>query len=390
MFSDMTYPHLPYAITEAYCLIFAVTVWYRLNNSIGTEHEIRQLHNMIYSYLGMLSMDIIWALTEDGILNPPHMLSASVNAAADISVSCGCYFWYRFIEDRLHYSSKRKKMLDNLTKIPIFTVCVIDIISIFTGWLFYIDTKNHYIETSLFAFQSIVNYFHLLVPTIYSLHKADKVHSKQERSEYRTYALYMIAPLISGLLEDVFPRVPLLALNIFMMILILFLMIQNKQIYNDALTGLNNRRRLNLFMEECLSKATADKPVLLFMMDINSFKSINDIYGHIEGDCALKTFSDVLRNVASKYYAFIARYGGDEFCFVTEASAYLPEKIISDIQNSLKEAQAEKIGQPDTYVLSVSVGYAVCDTEESNVDSIFEKADNMLYENKKKWHVENK
>ena len=83
---------------------------------------------------------------------------------------------------------------------------------------------------------------------------------------------------------------PLLGLSIFMMILILFLMIQNMQVYNDALTGLNNRRRLNQYLEDRLSKASPARPLLLFIMDINSFKSINDVYGHLEGDHALRFF----------------------------------------------------------------------------------------------------
>jgi diguanylate cyclase (GGDEF)-like protein len=63
--------------------------------------------------------------------------------------------------------------------------------------------------------------------------------------------------------------------------------------------------------------------MLLFMMDIDNFKSINDAYGHIEGDGALKAFSDAMKDVAIRYSAFIARYGGDEFCMVMDASGKL-------------------------------------------------------------------
>jgi len=78
----MTYPYLPYAITELYCLAFAVTVLFRLNSSMGTEHEVQQLRNMIYSFAGMLVFDILWALTEDALLQPPRLLNAFINALA--------------------------------------------------------------------------------------------------------------------------------------------------------------------------------------------------------------------------------------------------------------------------------------------------------------------
>ena len=382
----MTYPHLPYALTEAYCAVFAATVWLRLNSSIGTEHEVRQLRNMIYSYMGMLVTDILWALMEDGLIFLPHLLNAFVNAVTIMCVASGCYFWFRFIEDRAHFAFSSRKLLDSLLTIPILVLCVLDLISIFTGWIFYIDAEGHYQSTSLFTIHTATNYFYLLIPTVYSVWRAAKTRSRQERSEYRTYALYMIAPLIAGLLEDVFPLVPLLALNIFMMILILFLMIQNMQVYNDALTGLNNRRRLNQYLEEALSRASRERPVLLFIMDINSFKAINDVYGHLEGDNALKTFAGILKSVAVRYNAFIARYGGDEFCMVAESSGRTPEEIEADVHRSLRDSQGlqPKSGAP--YILSVSIGYAVCDKAAGEPDSVLATADELLYANKRKWH----
>lgn len=384
----MTNPYLPYAITEAYCIVFAVTVWLRMNSSMGSEHEVRQLRNMIYSYVGMLSTDIFWALSEGGILSLPLRLNAFLNAVTIMSVACGCYFWFRFIEDRLHFPLAAHKTLHALLCVPVLSLCALDLISIYTGWIFYIDAEGHYQSTSLFVIHTAVNYFYLVIPTSYSLYRACKTRSKQERAEYGTYALYMVAPLLSGLLEDTFPRVPLLALNIFMMILILFLMIQNMQVYNDALTGLNNRRRLNRYLEECLPRASARRPILLFIMDIDSFKAVNDDYGHQEGDRALKTFSGVLREVAARYSAFVARYGGDEFCMVMDAAGCAPEKVAEDIHRSLLDAQSRDAGAARPYTLTVSIGCAVCDSAESAPDAVLARADRRLYEEKQSWHAE--
>lgn len=378
----MASSHLPYVITEAYCAAFAATVWYRLNTSLGSEHEVRQLRNMIYCYLVMLVTDILWALTEDGLLDPPRLLNAAYNAVTIMAVTGGCYFWFRFIEDRLHFAAGRKKLLDTLMMVPLFLICALDLISVFTGWIFYIDADNCYQTSPLFWLQGVVNYIYLLIPTVYSICRAVRTRSRQDRAEYWTYSLYMIAPLLSGQLEDTFPGVPLLALNIFLMILILFLMIQNMQVYNDALTGLNNRRRLNKYLEECLPKS-ADRPVLLFIMDIDSFKSINDTWGHLEGDSALKTFSQVLRQVAAHYYGFIARYGGDEFCMVIEAAGRTPELVTEDIRRTL--AAARDARRP--YELTVSIGCAACAGEERSTEAALARADAALYEDKKKWHA---
>lgn len=384
----MTYPYLPYAITELYCLAFAVTVLFRLNSSMGTEHEVQQLRNMIYSFAGMLVFDILWALTEDALLQPPKLLNAFINALAIAAITCGCYFWYKYIEDRLHFMSAKNRTLNTLVAVPLLAVCALDLLSIFTGWMFIIDEQNHYRDMPLFTLQGIVNYFYLLIPTIYSVRAAIRAPSRQERAEARTYSLYMVAPLLSGLLESVFPYVPLLALNIFLIILILFLMIQSMQVNTDALTGLNNRRRLGQYLEERLTRASAERPILLFIMDINNFKQINDEYGHLEGDSALRAFSAVLRETAGRYYAFIARYGGDEFCLVMDAAGHAPEEIAGEIRASLQKTRIDT-DHAQSYSLTVSVGSTVCDGTERGPDAVLAEADRALYRNKKEWHAQN-
>jgi len=385
----MAYPYLSYAVTEAYCMIFAATVWFRLNSSIGSEHEVKQLRYMIYSYFGLLITDILWALSQDKLLQPPHLVSMLINAVADISVTGGCYFWFRFIEDRLHLRGSRNKLLNSLITVPLLLVCVLDLCTVFTGLMFTVDAENHYIENPIYRLASCINYLYLVVPTACSVFRALKARSRPERSEFWTYALYMFVPITASLLEDVFPYVPLVAVNIFLMILVLFLMIQNMQVYNDALTGLGNRRRLNQHLSNCLDRATPERPTLLFIMDINSFKSINDTFGHIEGDCALKTFARILRQVANRYYAFIARYGGDEFCFVTDVEDCDPAQVMADIQQTLADEQQKIAAGPEKYRMTVSIGYAVCDGTEQEPTAALARADQMLYKNKQLWHLKN-
>lgn len=382
----MTTHYLPYAITEAYCMIYAATILFRLNSSIGTEHEVFELRNMIFSYFGMLATDIFWALSEDGILYIPPMINAVVNGMTLLSISLGCYFWFRFVEDRLSPPYMNRRHHETVIRIPIAILCALDAASIFTGWIFTIDAGNHYTTGPLFLIQAVINYAYLLIPTINSLIRFFRTRSRLQRTEYGTYAVYMIAPLSAGLLEDTVPTVPILALNIFMVIHLLFLTIQNMQIYHDALTDLNNRRRLDQYLEERLPKASAAHPVMLLMIDINRFKAINDGFGHIEGDKALKTVSAVLRKAAEKYGAFIARYGGDEFCLVTEKTDGGLEELEEDIREMLRD---EQTGGNGKYLLTVSIGCAVCGAPENDAGGFLARADGALYAEKKEWHRKN-
>ena len=381
-----TSPYVPYIVTELFCIVFAFSVWVRLNKSIGTEHEIRELRNMILSYLIMLVSDIFWTLFNSGILTPNPWIIRSVDAVLIMSISAGCYFWFMFIQDRLHTSRSLPKRQILLLTLPFLFICALDITSIFTGFLFYLDDNNCYQSTRAFFLQTGVNYFYITIPTVTCAYRAIRTRSRAERGEYATYASYMIAPMIGGMLEGVFPLVPVLSLSMFMIIQILFLMIQNMQIYNDALTNLNNRRRLNQFLEDCLPRASPERPVVLLMMDINCFKSINDTYGHIEGDNALRAFAGVLRTAAAPHKAFIARYGGDEFCLVTDTPDQRPDKMAEEIQRLLLAAQEQVQVPQRQYLLTVSIGTAVCSSPGYSPEEFLCRADLALYERKKAWH----
>lgn len=261
----MNTPHLAYMITEGYCFLYRATVLFRMNSNIGSQKEIRELRNMIYSYFGMLIFDILSYLLEDGILPQNGWLSLFFGFFTIISICFGCYFWFRYIDTRLHLKYEQNVWAQLLLAVPLVFIVVADFVSLFTGWLFYVDDVGSFQTTDAFTWvQGSVNYFYLVIPTAASLVFAFKTKSHLERDEYWTYAAYMVAPLLAGILEDYLPTVPILALNIFLLIHILFLMIQNMQIYNDALTNLNNRRHLNGFLEERLPRASAEHPVYFF------------------------------------------------------------------------------------------------------------------------------
>lgn len=383
----MTQLYLPYIVTEIYCMAFAFTVLLYLNTSVGSEQEIRQLRNMVFSYFVMLVTDIGWALVENGSLVLNSFWNGLMNAVSIMSVALGCYFWFRFVEYRLHPAYSGWKFYRYFRDAPVILICAADLISVFTKWLFYIDAGGHYITTNWFVLQGVVDYVYLLVPTILSLLWAFRSHSHMRRTEYLIYSLYMVAPLASGIMEDSMPTIPVLALNIFLVILLFFLMLQNMQIYNDALTDLNNRRRLNQFLEDRLKDASPEHPLILFMMDINDFKSINDTLGHVEGDRALVAFAGVLQKLANRHDAFLARYGGDEFCLVSAAAKCGPAEIEAELGASLQSLTLRSPGGRQ-YGLSVSVGHTLCDTPEFNPAAAIGRADAMLYANKQKWHAE--
>ncbi len=85
----------------------------------------------------------------------------------------------------------------------------------------------------------------------------------------------------------------------------------------DPLTGLMNRRAMDIAVDLAWKEASRNKaPMAFIMIDIDRFKQFNDTYGHVEGDECLRRIGTVLNKIADFHSALAARFGGEEFVIV--------------------------------------------------------------------------
>ena len=149
----------------------------------------------------------------------------------------------------------------------------------------------------------------------------------------------------------------------------------------DGLTGIFSRQYLmSLYNHKFeFAKQTGSK-LAVAMMDIDKFKLINDKYGHLGGDSALKMLASVVKDTIRQDDLF-GRYGGDEFVIIfPNSSLETAGKIVDRITGSLKTSVLKL--EQDEIELSISVG--ICElTDEKNPDEMIGKADKIMYENKK-------
>ncbi len=150
----------------------------------------------------------------------------------------------------------------------------------------------------------------------------------------------------------------------------------------DELTGLSNRRRFFVLAEQYLRLAIRGKKrLLLFYIDMDDLKSINDRFGHQEGDRALITLGKVLKKTFRES-DIIARIGGDEFVVLLESTDDQDEVLLSRLYENIRQDDAK--GIPD-YELSVSVGAAQFEPEYPVlIDELLSKADALMYAQKRK------
>lgn len=157
----------------------------------------------------------------------------------------------------------------------------------------------------------------------------------------------------------------------------------NKKAYIDSKTKLLNKAYWEDLVKEVFS---ADEQTAMIMFDLNSLKHTNDTLGHNTGDKMISEFSSILKNeIGSK--ELLCRWGGDEFTvFVRNADREKTEEYISAVNNAV--AAYNRSGKtPEIYF---ACGYALsCDFPGISWPELLAKADEYMYENKKRWYSEN-
>ncbi|QIA02935.1 GGDEF domain-containing protein [Pseudomonas fluorescens] len=149
----------------------------------------------------------------------------------------------------------------------------------------------------------------------------------------------------------------------------------------DELTLLSNRRGFKMLAQHALDAcARLEKPATLLFFDLNDFKQINDLYGHAEGDSALKNFADVLR-IAFRESDVVGRLGGDEFVALLTGSSHVETTaIMARLKEILEERNATL---HRGYAIRFSVGQIEYNPQRHDtVDKLLADADTAMYEHK--------
>ena len=147
----------------------------------------------------------------------------------------------------------------------------------------------------------------------------------------------------------------------------------------DHLTGLTNRRP---FLE--VARHAMDyykryqRPLAILMADIDHFKRINDQYSHAAGDAAIRKVAEVIKE-AIRTTDQAARFGGEEFVVLLREVAGAPAaQALAERVRSLVEASVISLGEHEVR-MTISIGYALSEAEDRDVEELIERADQALY-----------
>ncbi|MDF2685407.1 MAG: diguanylate cyclase protein [Clostridia bacterium] len=285
--------------------------------------------------------------------------------------------WILYVYCQINHNEEKIKRLIYPLIIVNAANAIFLIISQFFGYIYYIDSNNIYHRGPLFyiiALFTIILLFFAFILVILNRKKIDK-------KNYLSLVFFGVPPLIGFILNSIFYGISLSLNSAVISLLIIFLNIQNRSIYIDYLTGVNNRKKLDVYLKNKINACTAEKTFSAILLDLNNFKSINDTFGHDMGDKALGAFTNLLK-LCLRSHDFIARFGGDEFYVVLNIS---DKKSLEGTVRRIKEC-INKFNDSDDhpYKISVSMGYAVYDYNINMKPEEFQKhLDILMYKDKK-------
>lgn len=153
------------------------------------------------------------------------------------------------------------------------------------------------------------------------------------------------------------------------------------QTYHDPLTGVYNRRFLQLAHKKLISFSKRHNAAIAYvMLDIDHFKKINDEYGHEKGDEVIVFFIDVIHQVI-RLSDIVVRYGGEEFLLI------LPNTLLEaamTVSNRILCYLEERSLQAVNYVVTCSAGVAIwpADNDDLSPVELIDRADKALYKAK--------
>ena len=378
---DSSGAYISYVITEIFCIFFSLGIIKKANKNVGTDLQMRHFRGMALFFIVYLISDIIWALGQGGLIPTGITVNKIASAVGLVAVMLLTLAWCIFVIYRIDQNKSRNMKILIFMHYAVAAVdSLLTILSVFTGFYFYVDENNIYQLGNGYNLHLVFILLQLFGSGVYSFGQSFANQQVKIKKEYRLPLLFIILPSLAAVLEGILPLTPIVPLGILLPIHLSFLEIQNSEIYSDALTGLNNRRRMEIFLQDMIHNATEDNPFRIHMIDVNDFKQVNDKFGHIAGDRALQLVADALHNVSERLHGFCARYGGDEFVLITTEDSPVQENIQNEV-NVMRERCADLIPQ-----ITVCTGCAVCTSGAITAAQLIAQADEKLYIQKEIYH----
>ena len=300
-----------------------------------------------------------------------HILQYISNTISSASSGIIGYCWCLFVEYHIHRNFKRIKKKSRILSVPLIIATILIFINLLgTGIIFDISKENVYTRGPM----NFILYIFVFVYYIESIYTVQKAKNDSILVEFFPIYFFIIPCMIGTMIQGFFFGISTVWLCVAIAFIIVYIEIQISISFIDDLSGLYNRKYMNHYLD----KLQNDKPkhVYGFLMDINDFKTINDIYGHLKGDQAIIQFGKILQHSIDKDSVAI-RMGGDEF--VIFAILKSNEEALALKKRIEQNVRQFNTNSTEPFHLSFSIGMA---KYSGNIETFLSSMDDSMYEAK--------
>ncbi len=285
-----------------------------------------------------------------------------------------CYVDYKLFSDMRHL-----RTVGTIVGIPSGIIVLMCVANFFTDIFFSIGPDNVYQRKPLCVLPYMVSISYMTYGAMIAF-----LHGKKKDRHLLTTVLIYLVPVVAGALIQYFNYgLSLIWVSTAFGLTYIYINLQHEMYYLDSLTGLYNRSYLFDHLVEIKATRTKGKNghILGMMLDINDFKSINDTYGHQEGDVALCAVGEVLKQAVEEKGVAV-RYGGDEFVILLEGVMVEEgHRIWQRIQKGVEQYNNSRQAE---YHISLAVGIA--ELQLLDIEAFFREMDRNMYTCKREFY----
>ncbi len=306
------------------------------------------------------------------------------NTAYYIFMEFMAFLWFLYLYDKVTNGNGQWGLGVLLKAVPFMVCFVLLVAAPFRATIFYIDENNMYCRGRLHFVSTIVAAGYIFTACVLALRALLNTASREKRMEYWRLAMFGLFPLAGGGIQIIRYGTDLLWQLTTVALVMVYLNIQQQNVSRDGMTGLNNRRRLDEYVNSLSLEHPEREKLCYSIIDIDHFKQINDNMGHQTGDKVIRLVADALKVVYGNTRSFIARYGGDEFVVISKGFGRAEEQ---HYRAALEKELTSLEGHENKFNIEISMGSAFCGEDGcATMYELMELADERMYEVKKLHH----
>lgn len=382
---------LSYASFDVFCAAIMGILFYTTFIDVDRTKKRIHLLNVFVALILYCIADILWIFAFNDFKIERSVTSRTLTNLVLYSVMTLCsYAICRFLLSIWESVGARKPPRSSIIFIPFALLILVIFTTPFTKIFFSIAEDGSLVRGTLYFPLMLILYGYVIIFGIVSFVFYLRTQNDFAKEQYFLVTLYTVPVLAGTVIHYKFWTLPTFSIGFTIATLIIYIFQMRDLVSLDGLTGLSNRKQGERFFQEQIARINEEPHstidcLYLFMMDLNKFKSINDTYGHAEGDRALVATAEVLKEACShiRRKCIMSRFGGDEFVigvvFTPEEAHLLQEKI----QNLIAKKN-EELNAP--YKISISIGFTYYKKEFKNYTTFLAQADKLMYEMKEIAH----